>query len=287
MIENDKLNGSNFIDWHKNLRLTVKYEGKLHRIYSPVPNPYAPNATSEQEMENRVVLDMIDDFKNIFQTQANQELYNTQRHLNACKMEESQPVSSHVLKMKSYTNNLEHLGYPMPHRTTRDVENFQEERAFQECRSKFQYDQIGHLKRNCPSYLVELKQVAGDWKMGHETVACILNMVSTNKVEKTPYEMWHGKVFKLSFLKLWGCDVLVKHSTPKKLETCSIKLQAPPKNQENNIALAAPILRRLSMPYYPGERYSGYLIDSKAHDLRDYEEHETYCKAMTGSKSDQ
>nr|GFC54678.1 putative retrotransposon protein [Tanacetum cinerariifolium] len=42
------------------------------------------------------------------------------------------------------------------------------------------------------------------WDYALETAARILNMVPTKKVEKTPYEVWHGKVPKLSYLKVWG-----------------------------------------------------------------------------------
>nr|GFA08357.1 retrotransposon protein, putative, Ty1-copia subclass [Tanacetum cinerariifolium] len=37
-----------------------------------------------------------------------------------------------------------------------------------------------------------------------ESAACILNMVSTKKVDKTPYELWYGKVPNLSYLKEAG-----------------------------------------------------------------------------------
>ncbi|GJX65343.1 zinc finger, CCHC-type containing protein [Tanacetum coccineum] len=59
-----------------------------------------------------------------------------------------------------------------------------------------------------------------------ESAARILNMVPTNKVEKTPYEVWHGQAPKLSYLKVWGCETLVKGDTltkPDKLEPISIK----------------------------------------------------------------
>ncbi|GJU23815.1 hypothetical protein Tco_1157157 [Tanacetum coccineum] len=58
-----------------------------------------------------------------------------------------------------------------------------------------------------------------------ETTSHILNKVPTKKVEKTPYKLWHGKVPKLSFIRVWGFDVLVKHSTPNKLETRDIKFK--------------------------------------------------------------
>ncbi|GJW46727.1 zinc finger, CCHC-type containing protein [Tanacetum coccineum] len=64
------------------------------------------------------------------------------------------------------------------------------------------------------------------WDFALETAARILNMVPTKKVEKTPYEVWHGQAPKLSYLKVWGCEALVKRDTltkPDKLEPRSIK----------------------------------------------------------------
>ncbi|GJS75609.1 retrotransposon protein, putative, ty1-copia subclass [Tanacetum coccineum] len=64
------------------------------------------------------------------------------------------------------------------------------------------------------------------WDYTLETAARILNMVPTKKVEKTPYEVWHGQAPKLSYLKVWGCEALVKRDTltkPDKLEPRSIK----------------------------------------------------------------
>nr|GEW29104.1 retrotransposon protein, putative, Ty1-copia subclass [Tanacetum cinerariifolium] len=64
------------------------------------------------------------------------------------------------------------------------------------------------------------------WDCALQTAARILNMVSTKKVEKTPYEVWHGKAPRLSYLKVWGCEALVKrdtHTKPDKLESRSIK----------------------------------------------------------------
>ncbi|GJY69708.1 retrotransposon protein, putative, ty1-copia subclass [Tanacetum coccineum] len=43
------------------------------------------------------------------------------------------------------------------------------------------------------------------------------------KVERTPYEIWHGKAPKLSYLRVWGCEALVKRDTPNKLDPRSIK----------------------------------------------------------------
>nr|GEU90331.1 Gag-Pol polyprotein [Tanacetum cinerariifolium] len=61
------------------------------------------------------------------------------------------------------------------------------------------------------------------WDYALESAICILNMVLTKKVEKTPYELWHGKFLNLSYFKDFGYEALVKHDTPNKLEPRSVK----------------------------------------------------------------
>ncbi|GJT64690.1 retrotransposon protein, putative, ty1-copia subclass [Tanacetum coccineum] len=48
------------------------------------------------------------------------------------------------------------------------------------------------------------------WGYALESAARILNMVPTKKVERTPYDIWHGQAPKLSYLRVWGCEALVK-----------------------------------------------------------------------------
>ncbi|GJZ17367.1 retrotransposon protein, putative, ty1-copia subclass, partial [Tanacetum coccineum] len=62
------------------------------------------------------------------------------------------------------------------------------------------------------------------WDYALESAARILNMVPTKKVDKTPYELWFGKVPNLSYLKVWGCEALVKRDTPNKLQQRSVKV---------------------------------------------------------------
>ncbi|GJZ44651.1 retrotransposon protein, putative, ty1-copia subclass [Tanacetum coccineum] len=69
---------------------------------------------------------------------------------------------------------------------------------------------VGHWKRNCPIYLAGLLKkknklallVLQDYAL--ESATRILNMVPTKKVDKTPYELWYGKVPNLSYLKATG-----------------------------------------------------------------------------------
>ncbi|GJS63575.1 retrotransposon protein, putative, ty1-copia subclass [Tanacetum coccineum] len=57
----------------------------------------------------------------------------------------------------------------------------------------------------------------------NQSATRILKMVPTKKVDKTPYELWYGKVPNLSYLKVWGCEALVKRDTPDKLQQRSVK----------------------------------------------------------------
>ncbi|KAJ9558377.1 hypothetical protein OSB04_012991 [Centaurea solstitialis] len=61
--------------------------------------------------------------------------------------------------------------------------------------------------------------------MGHalETAAHILNRAPTKSVENTPYELWKSKKPKMSFLRIWGCEVYVKRPTSEKLKPKSDK----------------------------------------------------------------
>nr|GEW46093.1 retrovirus-related Pol polyprotein from transposon TNT 1-94 [Tanacetum cinerariifolium] len=61
------------------------------------------------------------------------------------------------------------------------------------------------------------------WDYALEFAIRILNMVPTKKVDKTPYELWYGKVLNLSYLKVWRYEDLLKRDTPDKLEQRSVK----------------------------------------------------------------
>nr|GFA10599.1 retrotransposon protein, putative, Ty1-copia subclass [Tanacetum cinerariifolium] len=67
----------------------------------------------QQNLETLGVYDMLKYLKTLFSQQAEYELLQAMRELHACKQEEGQSVSSYVLKIKGYTDNLEHLGHPV------------------------------------------------------------------------------------------------------------------------------------------------------------------------------
>ncbi|GJU23088.1 retrotransposon protein, putative, ty1-copia subclass [Tanacetum coccineum] len=61
------------------------------------------------------------------------------------------------------------------------------------------------------------------WGYALESANRILNIVPTKKVDRMPYEIWHKKASKLSYLRVFGCEALVKREAPDKLNPRSIK----------------------------------------------------------------
>ena len=149
VLEKDKLNGLNFLDWHRNLRIVLKQERKLYALENEVPPEPAANASRadkdaykkhfddsidvaclmlatmtpelQKQHEEFVAFDMIEHLKQLYQGQARQERYDTSKALFRCKMAEGTPVGTHVLKMIGYIESLSKLGFPLSQELATDV----------------------------------------------------------------------------------------------------------------------------------------------------------------------
>nr|GEU34514.1 hypothetical protein [Tanacetum cinerariifolium] len=62
-------------------------------------------------LESLGAYDMLKELQTLFAQQAEQELLQTVREFNVCKQEEGQSISSYVLNINSYIDNLERLGH--------------------------------------------------------------------------------------------------------------------------------------------------------------------------------
>nr|GEW90203.1 retrotransposon protein, putative, Ty1-copia subclass [Tanacetum cinerariifolium] len=144
-FEKQKLTGPNFIDWYRQLRIVLSIKDKLHYLEQPIPSvPEAPKGQQvsfeileahyvwikgSKEIDDLILMsmdseiqrnleplhahEMLKELKTLFAQQAEQELLQTTRDFHSCKQEEGQLVSSYVLKMKGYIDNLERLGHPV------------------------------------------------------------------------------------------------------------------------------------------------------------------------------
>ncbi|GJW17468.1 zinc finger, CCHC-type containing protein [Tanacetum coccineum] len=67
----------------------------------------------QRTLEKFNAYDMLKELKTMFEEQAKQELFEIVKAFHACKQEDGQSVSSYLLKMKSYLDTLECLGFAM------------------------------------------------------------------------------------------------------------------------------------------------------------------------------
>ncbi|KAK8610844.1 hypothetical protein V6N13_082000 [Hibiscus sabdariffa] len=149
LLEKEKLNGINFLDWFRNLRIVLKQERKEHVIEEPVADEPAANApradkdkfkkymddmvdvgclmlaTMDSELqkqhENMLAYEMIQNLKEIYEGQARQERYETSKALFQCKMTEGTPVGAHVIKMMGSVQTLEKLSFPLKNELATDL----------------------------------------------------------------------------------------------------------------------------------------------------------------------
>ncbi|KAG8485771.1 hypothetical protein CXB51_019116 [Gossypium anomalum] len=149
VLEKDKLNGLNFLDWFRNLRIVLKQEQKLYVIEKPLPDEPLANASRadkdaykkhldemvdvgclmlatmspelQKQHEDMVAYDMIEHLKELYQGQARQERFDISKALFQCKLAEGSPVGPHVLKMIGYIESLSKLGFPLSQELATDV----------------------------------------------------------------------------------------------------------------------------------------------------------------------
>ncbi|KAJ9541684.1 hypothetical protein OSB04_028190 [Centaurea solstitialis] len=142
ILEKDKLTGSNFLDWERNLQIVLSHERKWYVLEEPLGEAPPANAsaairnayqkrsddlldvgslmlvTMSPELQTGLIntnaYDMIHQLRDMFQTQARTERYDAIGALNACKMAKGTSVSAHVMKMKRHLDHLERLGHPVP-----------------------------------------------------------------------------------------------------------------------------------------------------------------------------
>nr|GEU93180.1 zinc finger, CCHC-type [Tanacetum cinerariifolium] len=226
-FEKQKLTRPNFIDWYRQLRIVLSIEDKLNYLEQPIPpalvapagQQVAPEIlaahstwvkgskeiaglmlmTMEPEIQRNLeplhAHEMLKELKTLFAQQAEQELLQTTRYFHSCRLEEGQSVSSYILKMKGYIDNLERLGHPVTlglgtvnelhamlklHEQNLPKSNAPALNAIRAGKNKQAYapkpeippppkrknpakdsichecGEIGYWKKNCPQYLAEL-----------------------------------------------------------------------------------------------------------------------------------
>nr|GEV88145.1 hypothetical protein [Tanacetum cinerariifolium] len=114
-FEKQKLIGPNFVDWYRQLRLVLLIEDKENYLEHHIPTAHV--APPRQQVPPAALAAhaawVKGQKKAMYSKQAKQELLQTVTEFHTSKPEEGQSVSSHVLKMKGYIENLEQLSQPV------------------------------------------------------------------------------------------------------------------------------------------------------------------------------
>nr|GFC20352.1 zinc finger, CCHC-type [Tanacetum cinerariifolium] len=100
---------------------------------------------------------MLKELKTLF-AQPKQELLQTTRDFHSCRQEEGQSVSSYVLKMKGYIDNLERLGHPVTSGLGVSLILIGLRKEYDGFVQNYNMHNMGKTvnELNCPQYLAEL-----------------------------------------------------------------------------------------------------------------------------------
>nr|GEV13999.1 hypothetical protein [Tanacetum cinerariifolium] len=224
MFEREKLSRNNFNDWFRQLKLVLRVKKEMFGIEQPIlPPPVVDSAINvlakwnaiydaynevaclmlgsmtlelHRQFKNYSPYEMLQNLKSMFGKQAGVEsdfagfVRNYNMHNMGKTICELQVMLIEYEKGKMTRK-------PFQHRTERAT------------------DLLGIIHTDVCGPLRHVSR--------QESITRIFNMVPTKKVDKTPYEIWYGKVPNLSYLKFWGCEALVKRDTHDKLQQRSVK----------------------------------------------------------------
>jgi hypothetical protein len=150
ILDKEKLNGTNFIDWNRSLRIVLRQEKEVYVLDMPYPDEpenvahnsaayrayvkhtddavdmqcqmlACMNSELQKQYESTNPYDMIVGLHGMFKNQARVDRYNTSKSLFGCKLTQGAPVSPHVIKMIGYIESLQRLGFPLNDELTVDV----------------------------------------------------------------------------------------------------------------------------------------------------------------------
>ena len=134
ILEKEKLNGKNFLDWQRNLQIVLMQEGKEYVLEEAMPEAAGDGVTQaalnrwinankdvkclmlatmsadlQKMFINSDAFTIISELKNMFQDLARVERFETHRQILETKLKKGEPVSPHVLKMIGLIENMSRL----------------------------------------------------------------------------------------------------------------------------------------------------------------------------------
>nr|GEU83517.1 retrotransposon protein, putative, Ty1-copia subclass [Tanacetum cinerariifolium] len=286
------------------LRIVLSIKDRLNYLEHPIPDTSVLAYASQQVAPKALAAHAAWELKTLFSQQAEQELLQTMREFHSCKQEEGRSVTSYVLKIKSYIDNLERFGHHVSLGLRHKHEVFETFEVFQ----KEVENQLGRIIKS-------LRSDRGDEYMSQD----FLDHLKDHGIiahHTPPYTPQHNGVSERRNRTLldMGCEELVKRDTltkPDKLKPMSIKcifigypkktmgyyFYYPPENKvlvarnveflKNSLITqeASRILEDLKIIQEEDTSYVLY-IDAEEHKLGDLGKPANYKAALLDPESD-
>ncbi|KAJ1270313.1 hypothetical protein BS78_06G044400 [Paspalum vaginatum] len=149
ILDKEKLPGTNFTNWYRNLRIVLKQEKKEYVLEQPYPEDLVAGATAaehrahekhcndsldigclmlakmspelQKQYEDLDAFNIIEGLRGMFESQARVERYNTSKALFSSKLADRSPVSPHEIKMIGHIKALDRLGIELEPELVTDV----------------------------------------------------------------------------------------------------------------------------------------------------------------------
>ena len=209
-LEKEKLktSGSNFTDWHRNLRIILTGCKKAYVLDAPLGGAPADTATQDdlnafesrsddhtvvgcailtslepdlqKRFEHHGAYEMVEELKTMFQIQSRAERYEISEKFFTCKMAEHSSVSEHCVAMGGYIQRLAQLECKLPDELNTD-------RVLQSLPPSYKsfvlnYNMQG-MKKSIPELFAMLKSAEVDIKKEHQVL--MVNKTTSFKKAKT------------------------------------------------------------------------------------------------------
>nr|GEY08090.1 retrotransposon protein, putative, Ty1-copia subclass [Tanacetum cinerariifolium] len=202
-FERETLTGANFNDWYRSLIIVLRVADTYDYLYKPCPDQPLKTAYEEDKAAWKAEYKKDNDASGKF-------------------------VSAHVLEMKGYMDQLHALGKSYDNDMAINSINRSLNKDFGDFVRNFNMHCVGKTLTELHALLIDYEKGLKDKAPTPQDYALeyavrIINMVPTKKVDKTPYEIWHGKAPNLPYLKVWGCEAYVKRDSADKLHQRSVK----------------------------------------------------------------
>ena len=149
ILFDNKLTGSNFMDWVQNLRIILIQEKLFYVLENSIPSEPAPDddvavkdayhkhsddyesicclmlasmsPDLQKQYEDMNAFTMLNHLKALYDKRVRNERYDISQELFHCKMEVGSSVATHVLKMIGLIEKLEKLGFMLHHQLSVDL----------------------------------------------------------------------------------------------------------------------------------------------------------------------